>query len=103
MACEWYHFILSMFLLAFSFAIFIAGIFTTYFGSGKSRVVGGSLIIIGLIFGFVFLWFAWVLPFMPAPPIGFVGCVLKGVASVIGAIIGALIALGIFLLAIMKA
>ena len=74
-----------------------------YFGSGKSRAVGGVLVIIGLLVGAVFLWCAWLLPFLGDPPIGLWGCIPEGIAAVIGALVGAGIALGVFLLAIMKA
>ena len=103
MVCEWYHFMLSMFLLVFAIASIIAGIFTAYFGSGKSRVVGSILVIIGLLVGAVFLWCVWLLPFLGEPPIGLCGCIPEGIAAVIGAIVGAGLAVGIFLLAIMKA
>lgn len=100
------QYFLSMLMLVFAIASIIAGIFTAYFGSGKSRAVGGILIIIGLIVGFVFLWGAGVLESMIGVPSGLlnlVGTVTNGIVAVIGAIVGALIALGIFLLAIMKA
>lgn len=105
MVYEWYHFLVSMFMLVFAIASIIAGIFTAYFGSGKSRAVGAILIIIGLIVFVLFLWGAGVLTFMGAPPaiMNFVGVITKGIVAVVGAVIGALIALGIFLLAIMKA
>jgi len=97
---------LSMLMLVFAIASIIAGLFTAYFGSGKSRAVGAILIIIGLIvFGF-FLWCAGILPLGTLPPEicwKGEGIIINGIAAVIGAIIGALIALGIFLLAIMKA
>jgi len=97
---------LSMLMLVFAVASIIAGIFTAYFGSGKSRAVGAILIIIGLIVFVLFLWGAGLLTsFMGAPPaiMNFVGVITKGIVAVIGAVVGALIALGIFLMAIMKA
>lgn len=94
---------LSMLMLVFAIASIIAGFFTAYFGSGKSRAVGAILIIIGLIVFVLFLWFAGILTFMGAAPMSFVGVVTGGIVAVVGAIVGALIALGIFLLAIMKA
>ena len=96
---------LSMLTLVFAIASIIAGIFTAYFGSGKSRAVGAILIIIGLIVFVLFLWGAGILTFMGAPParLNFAGYIVNGIVAVIGAVIGALIALGIFLLAIMKA
>jgi hypothetical protein len=100
---EWYQYFLSMLTLVFAVASIVAGIFTAYFGSGKSRAVGGILIVIGLIVGIIFLWFSGLLGFMGDAPISFVGVVIDSVLAVIGAVVGALIALGIFLLAIMKA
>ena len=95
---------LSMLTLVFAIASIIAGIFTAYFGSGKSRAVGAVLIIIGLIVFVIFLMGAGLLTFMTIPEIlNFQGVILNGIVAVIGAIVGALIALGIFLLAIMKA
>jgi len=97
---------LSMLMLVFAVASIIAGIFTAYFGSGKSRAVGAILIIIGLIVFVLFMWGAGLLTsFMGAPPtlMNFKGSITNGVVAVIGAVVGALIALGIFLMAIMKA
>jgi hypothetical protein len=94
-----------MLTLVFAIASIIAGIFTAYFGSGKSRGVGVVLIIIGLLVGVLFLWGANVLPIsaIPVDVLNFTGTVINGVVAVVGAVVGALIALGIFLLAIMKA
>jgi hypothetical protein len=99
------QYFLSMMTLVFAIASIIAGIFTAYFGSGKSRAVGAILIIIGLFFGVIFLWGANLLGFMGAPVelLNFSGTIVNGIIAVIGAVVGALIALGIFLLAIMKA
>ena len=96
---------LSMLTLVFAIASIVAGIFTAYFGSGKSRAVGAILIIIGLFVGVIFLWGANLLSFMGAPVelLNFSGTIVNGIIAVIGAVVGALIALGIFLLAIMKA
>lgn len=98
---------LSMLMLVFAVASIIAGIFTAYFGSGKSRAVGAILIIIGLIVFVLFMWGAGFLTsFMGAPStiMNFSGVIItNGIVAVIGAVVGALIALGIFLMAIMKA
>jgi len=92
---------LSMLLLVFAIGTILAGLFTIYFGSGRSRAIGGVLFIIGIIVALVFynysggeLWgiaeWDW-------------DTVKAGIASIIGGIIGALIALGVFLAGIMKA
>jgi hypothetical protein len=99
------QYFLSMMTLVFAIASIIAGIFTAYFGSGKSRAVGAILVIIGLLVGIIFLWGTNLLSFMGTPIdiLNFSGTVVNGIIAVIGAVVGALIALGIFLLAIMKA
>jgi len=90
-----------MLTLVFSIASILAGAFTAYFGSGKSRAIGGVLIAIGAIVFVLFLGWAGVLSIGVKPM--FSGVVINGVLAVIGAVIGGLIALGIFLVAIMKA
>jgi len=97
---------LSMLTLVFAIASIIAGIFTAYFGSGKSRAVGGILIIIGLLVFVIFLFGAGLLESFMGKPSGildFQGTIIQGVIAILGAIVGAAVALGIFLLAIMKA
>ncbi len=92
---------LSMLLLVFAIGTILAGIFTIYFGSGRSRAIGSILFIIGIIVALIFynysggeLWgnaeWTW-------------NTVKAGIASIIGGVIGALIALGVFLAGIMKA
>jgi len=98
--------LLSMLTLVFAIASIIAGIFTAYFGSGKSRAVGGILIVIGILVFIVFLYGANLLSSLLGTPEGilnFQGTIVQGVVSLVGAVVGAGIALGIFLLAIMKA
>lgn len=94
---------LSMMTLVFGIASIIAGIFTAYFGSGRSRIVGAILIVIGLLVFIIFMWGAGWLGMLGTPIISFKDTILQGVVAIIGAIVGAAIALGIFLLAIMKA
>jgi hypothetical protein len=95
----WYF--VDIFLLIFGLFLILAGAFTAYFGSGKSRAIGGGLLVLGIIF--------WVVVIvMHLQNIGIPeGLHLKDVlydSMVIlgGAIIGALVAIGIFLVAIMK-
>lgn len=98
---------LSMLTLVFAIASFIAGIFTAYFGSGKSRAVGGILIIIGILVLIIFMYGAgWLEGIGISTSEGilyFKGTILQGIVAILGAIVGAGIALGIFLMAIMKA
>ena len=98
---EYMEMFVSMLLLFFAIGTILAGAFTIYFGSGKSRTIGSILFLLGIIVAVIFynysggeLWgsaeWTWTL-------------VKHGVTAIIGGIIGALIGLGLFLAGIMKA
>lgn len=91
----------SMLLLIFAIGTIIAGIFTAYFGSGRSRAIGGILLLIGIIVAIIFYNYTTG-DFWGSAEWGW-QTVKKGVASIVGGLIGALIALGVFLAGIMKA
>lgn len=90
--------------LVLTFALFtlIAGIFTAYFGAGKSRKIGGVLIVLALVVGI----------FYTLPPIreatgiasdiSISAIMIDAAIILFAALIGAAIALLLFLGAIMK-
>jgi hypothetical protein len=92
---------LEIFLLVFALFMILAGIFTAYFGSGKSRTVGVGLlaagIVIGLLAGLAYHdgWFGGHKGMLGA-------LVWEAFLVIVAAVIGALVAVGIFLVAIMK-
>lgn len=93
----------SIFVLAFAILSLLAGLFTAYFGSGKSRVIGGGLVLIGLIALVVVLWFTGLFGAAVGRPLEWdMGIVVEGTVAVVAAIVGGLVAIGIFLGAIMK-
>jgi hypothetical protein len=90
---------LEILLLIFGLFLILAGAFTAYFGSGKSRSIGVGLLVGGIVVGVVsaywyhianasgstlgsLLWFSFLV--------------------IVAAVIGALAAVAIFLVAIMK-
>ena len=96
---------LSMLTLMFAIASILAGIFTAYFGSGKSRIIGGILIVIGFLVFIIFLYGANLLSGFLGTPEGilnFQGTITQGIVAIVGALVGGGIAVGIFFLAIMK-
>ncbi len=93
---------LTILLLTTGLGLLLTGLFTAYFGRGKSRMVGIVLVIVGILIGLL----TWQ---MHAQNIGAAGDgydfakTIWMAIEVIGAfIIGAVIALVIFLAAIMK-
>ncbi len=90
------EFILIIALLFALFMIF-AGVFTAYFGSGKSRSIGVALLVVGLVVGFGSAYYYHVS--YPGHLFSLLG---ELVVVLVASIIGALIAVGVFLVAIMK-
>ena len=89
--------------LSFGLTILFAGFFTSSFGAGKSRKIGLGLVMVGLLtlFAWTTITFginvfttveAWTGPQMAV-----------GVSAVVAGMLGALVALALFLVAIMRA
>ena len=97
-----------LFTLLLSFAVFslIAGIFTAYFGAGKSRAIGGALLVLGLIVILIWVYFGILQDYPDDSILGIVrweaAKTLQAFITVLGAIIGGVIAIVLFLVAIMK-
>ena len=87
-------------MLIFAVGTFLAGVFTAYFGTGRSRAVGALLVLNGIIVRYLYVDFTW---------LHYIGAFFTsrmfsvGIISIVGGLVGALISLGIFLAAIMKA
>ena len=92
---------LDVLLLTFGLFLLITGAFTAYFGSGKSRAMGGGLTSLGVV-----LWV--VVAVLHLRDIGVPNGlelvpVVRDALIVLGAaVVGALAAIGVFLVAIMK-
>jgi hypothetical protein len=93
---------ITVLILTFALFTFIAGIFTAYFGAGKSRKIGAGLIFLALIVGLIYT-----LPPVRevtglASGIDISAIVIDAAIILIAALIGIAIALVLFLGAIMK-
>ncbi len=91
---------LTVLILVFALFMLLAGIFTAYFGSGKSRLIGVALLVIGLVVGIV-----WIL--MGFDDVDMIDVDLSTVIwdaflNILAGVLGALAAIGVFLVAIMK-
>ena len=106
-AWNWWTF-LTVLILVFSLMLVVTGVFTAYFGSGKSRGIGAGLLVVGFLIGFLYSIMASVdYNFMPidaiAENVHLADIIIEAFMYLLAAIIGALIALGVFLGSIMKA
>ncbi|HUR69177.1 MAG TPA: hypothetical protein VM370_08010 [Candidatus Thermoplasmatota archaeon] len=89
--------------LGFGLTILFCGMFTTYFGAGKSRKVGMGLVIVGLL-----TLFAWITITFGVNVFGTIDAwnaqqMATGIAGVAAGLLGGLVALALFLVAIMRA
>jgi uncharacterized membrane-anchored protein len=90
---------LTVLLLTFGLFMVLAGAFTAYFGSGKSRTIGVVLLVIGFVVGILWVYLAG---FTDSIVVDISDVVWTAFINILAAVIGALIAVGAFLLAIMK-
>ena len=93
---------LTVLLMVFALVMVLAGVFTAYFGSGKSRMIGVVLLVLGLVVGILWSLLTWD-PVMNVIDVNLKDVVWNAFQYIIAALIGILAAVGIFLLAIMKA
>ncbi len=91
---------LTVVVLVFALFMLLAGIFTAYFGSGKSRMIGVALLVIGLAVGII--WVVLGMDSVGILKVDLSQVIWNAFLYIIAGIIGALIAIGVFLLAIMK-
>lgn len=88
-----------------SFAVFTlgSGLFTAYFGAGKSRRIGFGLAVFGLLAAFLFFAITFdAFPQIGTSPWG-LDDILVGLAGVGGALVGGLAGLLVFLGSIVRA
>ena len=91
---------LTVIILVFALFMLLAGVFTAYFGSGKSRMIGVILIVIGLVVGIV--WVVMGLDSVDVIDVNLSKIVWDAFLYILAGVIGAIAAIGVFLLAIMK-
>jgi hypothetical protein len=91
---------LTVLIMVFALFMLLAGIFTAYFGSGKSRMIGVALLVIGLVVGI--MWVVMGMDSVDMINVDLSSVIWNAFVYIIAAVIGALVAIGVFLLAIMK-
>lgn len=89
---------LTVFLLTMGLVLLLAGIFTAYFGTGRSRVIGAILLVLGLLIGVLGGFYYYKMN--PGHLLELIKSALLMLFSAIG---GAVVAIVVFLAAIMKA
>ncbi len=91
---------LTVLILVFALFMLLAGIFTAYFGSGKSRMIGVVLLVIGLVVGII--WVVLGMDSIDVINVDLSSVIWNAFLYILSGLLGALAAIGVFLLAIMK-
>jgi len=91
---------LTVLILVFALFMLLAGIFTAYFGSGKSRMIGVVLLVVGLVVGI--LWVVLGLDSVDVIDVNLSRVIWDAFLFILSGVLGALAAIGVFLVAIMK-
>jgi len=91
---------MTVLILVFALFMLLAGIFTAYFGSGKSRMIGVALLVIGLVVGV--LWVVMGLDSVAIIEVDLSSVIGDAFMYILAGVLGALAAIGVFLVAIMK-
>jgi hypothetical protein len=102
----------TIMILSFALFLLITGAFTAYFGSGKSRKIGAGLLVGGILIGvlWIVLRITKTIAYGSAINVtdqcitncGMGDVVVQTIVVVLAVVIGAGLAIGLFLLAIMK-
>ncbi|HJX04860.1 MAG TPA: hypothetical protein VJ489_03480 [Thermoplasmata archaeon] len=93
---------LTVLVLVFALFMLLAGIFTAYFGSGKSRMIGVALLVVGLVVGIIWVALAWGAPESDTIDVDITEVAWSAFLYILAGLVGALAAIGVFLVAIMK-
>lgn len=93
---------LLVFMMIFGLGLLIAGIFTVYFGSEKSRGIGAGLLVGGIVLALLVFLMDYMNMIIPADMYLWDSIIYPGLIFLGAALIGGAAAVGMFLLAIMK-
>jgi len=92
----------SLIVIAFAVVMLLAGILAAFFGTGKARGFGGVMAVIGVALIGIWIWLCGYSDIALFRSIPLWDVFIDGIINLIGILIGALIAVGIFLVVVLK-
>ncbi|MBO4357016.1 MAG: hypothetical protein J5813_02460 [Candidatus Methanomethylophilaceae archaeon] len=103
MALEiWSMDFVSLVVVAFSIVMLLAGILAAVFGSGKAKGYGGVMAVVGVALLGIWIWLCGFSDIQLFADVPLWDVFIDGIINLIGILIGALIAVGIFLVVVLK-
>ena len=92
----------SLVVVAFSIVMLLAGILSAVFGSGKAKGYGGVMAVVGVALLGIWIWLCGFSDIQLFADVPLWDVFIDGIINLIGILIGALIAVGIFLVVVLK-
>lgn len=92
----------SLIVIVFALVILLAGAFAAIMGSGKSRAYGTAMALTGLLVGVLWTYLITGSNIEPFCDVELYELLYDAIVNLAGVLIGALVAVGIFLVAVLK-
>ncbi len=92
----------SLIVVAFSIVMLLAGILAAVFGTGKAKAFGGVMAVIGVALLGIWIWLCGYSDIEIFAEVPLWDVIINGIINLIGILVGALIAVGIFLVVVLK-
>jgi len=92
----------SLVVIAFAVLMLITGIVAAAFGTGKAKIFGGVMAVVGVAVVGIWVWLCAYSGISPFSEVPLWDVFIDGIINLIGILIGALIAVGIFLVVVLK-
>lgn len=93
---------LTILIFVFAIVLIIAGVFSAYFGSGKSRTYGIIMLIVGLVVLVVWAYLVGWSDIALFNEVQTLDIMIDALISFLAILLGALVAVGIFLVTVLK-
>ena len=93
---------LTIIIFVFALVMMITGIFSAYFGAGKSRAYGAVMFVVGLIVGLAWVYLVIYSGIEPFSGVDAWEVLYSAIIYLLAVLIGAIIAIGIFLVVVLK-
>jgi hypothetical protein len=103
MALEiWSMEFVSLVIVAFGIVMLLAGILAAAFGTGKAKGFGGLMSVVGIALLGIWIWLCGFSDIEVFTQVDLWDVFMDGLINLLGVLVGALIAVGIFLVVVLK-
>ncbi|MCQ2085573.1 MAG: hypothetical protein MJZ21_05455 [archaeon] len=92
----------SVAILIFAVFMVLLGLFAAYFGKGKNRIYGLTILVVGLIVGIVYGYLVYDGPIEAIKNVAAWDLIYQAIVNLLAVGIGAIVAVAIFLVAVLK-